>query len=99
MWTVWHADSGATEQEMKIHFGWKNTSMASRYTTNSEMARIKAAEKTGMKSKDVQKKDNQQEEELRHPKDEVASSSEKIATRATIPIHSLQGRGSNGADC
>lgn len=46
---VWHADSGATDQEMRIHFGWKNTSMASRYTSSSETARAQAAERTFLK--------------------------------------------------
>lgn len=43
---IWHANSGASDQEMRVHFGWKNASMASRYTSNSEIARQNAAVRT-----------------------------------------------------
>lgn len=43
---VWHANSGASDQELRVHFGWKNCSMASRYTSNSEIAIRNAADRT-----------------------------------------------------
>lgn len=43
---MWQANKGASDQEMRLHFGWKNTSMASRYTSISEVVRENAANRT-----------------------------------------------------
>jgi integrase len=50
---TWHADSGASDQEMRIHFGWRNTSMALVYTANSEEARSTAATRTLIQSQNT----------------------------------------------
>lgn len=43
---VRNAGAGASKQEMSVPFGWKNSSMASRYTSSSEITRQNAADRT-----------------------------------------------------
>lgn len=87
---IWHVDSGATDQEMRIHFGWKNTSMASRYKSNSDAARINASERTAIKNKGVQVKSSLQKEELHAFEDEKSVSCGKMAMiRPPIPTYMI----------
>jgi hypothetical protein len=50
----WHANAGASDQEMRVHFGWKSTSMASRYTSNSEVLKQVAADRTAFSTSNDQ---------------------------------------------